>query len=224
MKKSNLLILLVAVALIGAGAVYFLTNMMGNDEAQGPDEQGFETGSQAGEPSAVPDPNDSPTATETPAADGAHDGYLDHDHAEIVMGEKAPDFTLLDMEGNQVKLSDFEGRMVFLNFWATWCTYCDIEMPDLQKVNDEHEDLVVLAVNVREDKDLVQEYLDEGGYDFPVVLDEDGHMAQIYLVSGMPTTYFISDDGKLLGYQPGMLTLEQMEDIIVQMRDLQDQL
>ncbi len=224
MKKSNLLILLVAVALIGAGAVYFLTNMTGNDEAQGPGEQGFETGSQAGEPSAVPEPNDAPAVTETPEADGAHDGYLDHDHAEIVMGEKAPDFTLLDMEGNQVSLSDFEGKMVFLNFWATWCTYCDIEMPDLQKVHDENEDLVVLAVNVREEKGLVQDYLDEGGYEFPVVLDEDGHMAQIYLVSGMPTTYFLSDDGKLLGYQPGMLTLEQMEDIIVQMRDLQDQL
>ncbi len=220
MKNNKLIILLVAIALVGAGAVYVFSNMgEDNQQAQQPGEQGFEAGSQTGEPTGVPEPGDSPAATE-----GGHDGYLDHEHADIVMGEKAPDFTLLDMEGNQVKLSDFEGRMVFLNFWATWCTYCDIEMPDLQKVNDEHEDLVVLAVNVREDKDLVQEYLDEGGYDFPVVLDEDGHMAQIYLVSGMPTTYFISDDGKLLGYQPGMLTLEQMEDIIVQMRDLQDQL
>jgi thiol-disulfide isomerase/thioredoxin len=219
MKKSNLIILLVAVVLIGAGAVYFLTDMMGNDEEQDPGEQSFSTESEAGEPTAVPEIEETPAAT-----GGEHDGYLDHDHAEIVMGEKAPDFTLLDMEGNQVSLSDFEGKMVFLNFWATWCTYCDIEMPDLQKVNDEHEDLVVLAVNVREEKDLVQEYLDEGGYDFPVALDEDGHIAQVYLVSGMPTTYFISDDGKLLGYQPGMLTLEQMEDIIVQMRDLQGQL
>jgi thiol-disulfide isomerase/thioredoxin len=220
MKNSKLIILIVAIALIGAGAVYVFSNMgEGDQQASQTEEQGFGTDSQTGEPSAVPEQNDTQATPE-----GGHDGYLDHEHADIVMGEKAPDFTLLDMDGNQVKLSDYEGKMVFLNFWATWCTYCDIEMPDLQKVHDDHEDLVVLAVNVREEKGLVQDYLDEGGYDFPVVLDDDGHIAQVYLVSGMPTTYFLSDEGILLGYQPGMLTLEQMEDVIVQMRDLQGQL
>ncbi|MGM0396733.1 MAG: TlpA family protein disulfide reductase [Bacillota bacterium] len=209
MKKNNLILLIVVVALISGGAVYFLTNMQNsNQKAQQPEEQGFPTEPGAGEPSN----EEPPAATED-----------DHD-SPIEMGKAAPDFTLYDMDGNETSLSEYKGKMVFLNFWATWCQYCDIEMPDLQKVHKENDDLVVLAVNVREDIDHVKDYLDEGGYDFPVMLDEDGEIASLYLVSGMPTTYFINSDGVILGYQPGMMTLEQMEDILGQMRELEGQL
>lgn len=224
MNKSKLMILIVAVALISGGAVFFLSNMgNGNQQAQQPEEPAFSNGSNVGEPSEVSEPSDVAAPPEVPQETG-HDGYLDHEHLDLEVGKRVPDFTLLDMDGNEAKLSDHRGKMVFLNFWATWCQHCDLEMPDLQQVHDENEDLVVLAVNVREDVNTVQKYLDEGGYDFPVVLDDDGHIAAVYLVSGMPTTYFISTEGILVGYFPGMLTLDQMEDVIGQMRDLEGQL
>ena len=96
MKNSKLIILIVAIALIGAGAVYVFSNMgEGDQQASQTEEQGFGTDSQTGEPLAVPEQNDTQATPE-----GGHDGYLDHEHADIVMGEKAPDFTLLDMDGN----------------------------------------------------------------------------------------------------------------------------
>lgn len=112
--------------------------------------------------------------------------------------------------------------MVYLNFWATWCVYCDEEMPDLQALSEENEDLVVLAVNVREDKDLVESYLEEGGYTFPVLLDETGDISAKYLVSGMPTTYFINTKGILLDRIPGMMEKDQMEEILGKMRELEN--
>ncbi len=211
MKKSNFIVLIIAIVLLSIGAVYFMSNMMGNNqETAQPEEPNFPSASEAGEPSTVE--GESPVENEN------------YNDSPIEMGKEAPDFTLYDMDGNERSLSEFKGKMVFLNFWATWCQYCDIEMPDLQKIHDQNDDLVVLGVNVREDIDLVRDYLEEGGYDFPVILDEDGGIASMYLVSGMPTTYFIDAEGLILGYQPGLMNLEQMEDILEQMRELEGQL
>ena len=92
-------------------------------------------------------------------------------------------------------------------------------MPDLQRFDNENEDLVVLAVNVMEEKDIVQEYIDEGGYDFEVVLDKDGAVTRTYLVGGFPTSYFIDKEGILLGGVPSMLTYDQMNEIITSIRE-----
>lgn len=119
--------------------------------------------------------------------------------ADIAKGELAPDFTLVNLDGKEVSLSDYKGKTVLVNFWATWCGFCDMEMPDLNKLDKENDDLVVLAVNVMEEKDIVQEYIDEGGYEFEVVLDSDGAITRNYLVSGFPTSYFIDKEGVLLG-------------------------
>src|SRR5690606_32548559 len=73
-------------------------------------------------------------------------------YPDIAVGKLAPDFTLADLEGKEVSLSDFRGKYVLINFWATWCQYCDLEMPDLDRLYKENEDLVVLAVNVQEEK------------------------------------------------------------------------
>jgi thiol-disulfide isomerase/thioredoxin len=134
--------------------------------------------------------------------------------ADIAKGELAPDFTLVNLDGKEVSLSDYKGKTVLVNFWATWCGFCDMEMPDLNKLDKENDDLVVLAVNVMEEKDIVQEYIDEGGYEFEVVLDSDGAITRNYLVSGFPTSYFIDKEGVLLGGVPGMLTYDQMNEIL----------
>lgn len=126
------------------------------------------------------------------------------------ISEESPDFTLNNLEGEEVSLSDYRGQIVVLNFWATWCKYCDIEMPDLQKLTDENEDVVVLAVDVREDKGTVSNYIEEGNYTFPVVLDKKGTVASTYLVSAFPTSFFIDEEGILVGMIPGMMTYPQM--------------
>ena len=203
MNKKNILILAIAVLVVVGLSVFFISNMPGNKNvAQAPGVDNVEP-TQPGEKN----PNLPP-------------GHVDV--SGIVAGELAPDFTLTNMKGEEVKLSDYRGKLVYLNFWATWCGYCDEEMPDLQALNEENEDLIVVAVNVREGKDQVASYLEKGGYDFPVLLDEEGDIAAQYLVSGMPTTYFINSEGILLDRIPGMMEKDQMEEILGKMRELEN--
>jgi len=143
-------------------------------------------------------------------------------YPDIAVGKLAPDFTLMDLEGKKVSLSDFRGKYVLINFWYTGCKYCDIEMPDLQRLYEENEDLVVLAVNVMEEKEVVEKYIIQGGYSFPVLLDEKGYVSITYLVSGFPTSYFVDKEGILLGGVPGMMTYEQMVQILDSIRNNQE--
>ncbi|MCY4639653.1 MAG: TlpA disulfide reductase family protein [Chloroflexi bacterium] len=115
-------------------------------------------------------------------------------------GELAPDFTLTSPEGARVALSDFRGKTVVLNFWATWCPPCRAEMPELQAVWEERgegRDLVVLAVDVEESADAVARFVESLGLTFPVVLDVDGAVADHYGLPGLPSTFFIDADGVL---------------------------
>lgn len=88
----------------------------------------------------------------------------------------------------------------------------------MQRLDDENDDLVVLAVDVMEDVETVENYIKEGGYNFDVVLDEDGSISKTYLVSGFPTSYFIDPEGVLLGGVPGMMTYDQMNQILTDIR------
>ncbi|SHK55441.1 TlpA family protein disulfide reductase [Paramaledivibacter caminithermalis] len=137
---------------------------------------------------------------------------------DIAVGEAAPNFTLKNLDEKEVSLKDYRGKIVLINFWATWCKYCDIEMPDLQKLDKENEDLVVLAVDVQESKETVKNYIEKGGYDFEVVLDEEGEVAKMYLASAFPTSYFVDKDGTLLGGIPGMMEYAQMKKILESIR------
>ncbi|MTI67669.1 MAG: redoxin domain-containing protein [Firmicutes bacterium] len=143
------------------------------------------------------------------------------DNEEIKVGKKAPDFTLENLQGEKVSLSDYEGKIVMLNFWATWCGHCDKEMPDFEKLYNENKekDFVILAVNARESIETVKEYINKGGYTFPVLLDKSGEINRKYLIGGLPTTYFISKDGILLGGVPGRMSYPQMKDILNQIRN-----
>ncbi|WP_105619883.1 TlpA family protein disulfide reductase [Vallitalea okinawensis] len=131
---------------------------------------------------------------------------------------KAVDFELQDLDGNTVKLSDQEGKVVFINFWATWCGYCVEEMPDMQKMYEEYEltrdDFIILAVNVAEDKGTVESFIEENDFGFTVLYDTDGKVAQQYYATGLPTTWMIDREGNVIGYQPGMLREEDMRAII----------
>ncbi len=138
----------------------------------------------------------------------------------------AIDFTLTDQYGNSHTLSDYKGKTVFLNFWATWCPPCRAEMPDIQKIYDsykENEDdsLVILGVaspgqgreGTLED---VTAFLEENGYTYPVLMDTQGMQFAAYGVYSLPTTFMIDKDGNVFGYVSGQLTEEIMLDIIRQ--------
>ncbi len=138
----------------------------------------------------------------------------------------AMDFTLKDQYGNTHTLSDYKGKTVFLNFWATWCPPCKAEMPDIQKIyetyDQEGEDaLVVLGVaapnygNEKSEEEIV-EFLEENGYTYPVVMDTDGSVFMEYGIYSYPTTFMIDRDGNLFGYVSGQLSEEIMHDIIRQ--------
>ncbi|MGP4059933.1 peroxiredoxin family protein [Halobacillus litoralis] len=133
-------------------------------------------------------------------------------------GEQAPDFTLQTLEGETVKLSDFKGKKVFLNYWATWCPPCREEMPEMQRFHEEFGDeVVILAVNgTGSEKSVkqVKEYVQEGEYTFPILLDKDLAINQTYEIISIPTTYFIGTDGVI--QQPrivGPMTYEYMKEM-----------
>lgn len=121
----------------------------------------------------------------------------------------APDFTLVDLEGKTIKLSDYRGKIVILNFWATWCPPCREEIPDLIKVSEElskGEDAVVLAVNLTngyngENPDRVKKFVKDNKMTMKILLDEKEEAASQYGIASIPTTFFINRDGTVYGYE-----------------------
>ena len=123
----------------------------------------------------------------------------------------APDFTVVDRDGNEVKLSDFFGKPIVLNFWASWCGPCRSEMPDFDRVFTELGDEVqFLMVNMtdgsRETLEIAMSFVDESGFTFPVYYDVNYDAAYTYGVSSLPTTYFIAADGTLTAYGMGAIS------------------
>lgn len=118
----------------------------------------------------------------------------------IAKGQLAPDFVLTDLQGNAVHLSDFKGKKVFLNFWASWCPPCRAEMPHMQKFYEKYQskDIVILAVNLiqseKNPKD-VYTFVQEQQLTFPIVLDQKGEVATTYQIYLLPTTFLLDADG-----------------------------
>lgn len=131
-------------------------------------------------------------------------------------GESLPDFTLTDLSGETVTLSSLKGKKVFLNFWATWCPPCKAEMPHMEEIYKEYKEqnLEIIAVNIRENQDKVNEFMNENGLTFPVLLDLDGKVSDQYNIASIPTSYFINSDGVLSDMVKGGLSLEQMKQYI----------
>jgi len=114
-------------------------------------------------------------------------------------GFTAPDFSLVTIDGDEVKLSDYRGQPVILNLWASWCPPCRAEMPALERVNQSYRDqgLVVLAVNLttQDSEEAARKFITELGLSLPVLLDTGGEAAQTYESGALPTTYFIDRFG-----------------------------
>lgn len=118
----------------------------------------------------------------------------------------APDFTLVDLGGRRMSLKQFHGKVVFLNFWATWCGPCREEMPMMEALHRKYKDrgLAVVAVNFREDKASVQHFFDELGLTFQGLLDPHGEVSGSYGAFSLPLTYLIDRDGRFVGKAVGI--------------------
>lgn len=123
------------------------------------------------------------------------------------------DFELTALDGTKSHLSQYEGQIIVLNFWATWCGYCVEEMPLLDEM-DKRDDITVVAISVGEDAETVRKYIEEGGYDFDVYLDESGTLASKFGVTGFPTSLFLGKDFEYFYSYPGMLEQETFDSVL----------
>lgn len=132
----------------------------------------------------------------------------------ISIGNRAIDFELQTLDGKTVKLSDYRGKPVLLNFWATWCGPCRFEMPFLQQINDSYaaKGLVMLAVDIDESPDTVKKFMADFNLSLTVPMDTGKKISKAYSITGIPTTFLIDKNGiirqKIVGAFPDKATIE----------------
>lgn len=138
---------------------------------------------------------------------------------KIVVGEPAPDFVLVDMEGNKHRLSEYKGQGVFLNFWATWCKPCEREMPYIENQYQQFKDqgVQVLAIDSGETDLVVNRFIDRKGLNFPVMID-DGAVQATYGINPLPITFLIDKEGNVVRIHTGELTEETVRAFMEQIK------
>ena len=183
-----------------------------------------------GDNNSQADDSGSAQANNSPAADGSASPEQDAENGkrDAIPTVPAPDFTLTDQYGNTHTLSDYKGKTVFLNFWATWCPPCRAEMPEIQEIYEEYgengSDVVILGIagpNLGREGSAedIADFLKDNGYTYPVVMDEGGLNAYLYGISAYPTTFMIDKNGNIYGYVTGQITKDIMLSIIEQTVD-----
>jgi len=132
-----------------------------------------------------------------------------------VVASPAPDFTLTSLIGDSLQLTHFRGKPVLINFWATWCAPCLLEMPNIQKYYEKYPgQFEVLAVNAGETERTVQRFVDDLGVNFKILLDPDGKIQELYRIKGYPTTYIVDKDGIIRFQHIGLLSEKQIEEYL----------
>jgi len=141
---------------------------------------------------------------------------VNNDGTALTPGAMPPNFNMVLEDGRYLALADLQGHPVILNFWATWCGPCRLEMPEIVAEANRNEDLIVLAINVQEELTQLQPFAEDFSMELPVVQDSDATLRQLYQVSGMPTTVFINREGEIGVIWRGILTAESLQAFIEQ--------
>lgn len=242
-KAAGVLLILVGLALLlgwfnGLGTAGSLTTHQQSSEQSAASKGNAGAGSNDAAPSgssadSKAKTNENPAIRagriEQPNADVLHGKATDTPPQITSKTRKAPDFTLTDQNGNTHTLSDYRGKVVFLNFWATWCPPCKAEMPDIEKLYQDtgknSGDVVVLGVanpttSEKKNSDVtateVKAFLSASGYTFPVVMDTTSDLLKAYLISAFPSTFIIDKNGDISAFVPGALSSEKMHELIDQ--------
>ncbi|MGB5999932.1 MAG: redoxin domain-containing protein [Thermoanaerobaculia bacterium] len=134
------------------------------------------------------------------------------------VGSMAPDFELVNLADETVKLSELRGKIVILNFWATWCEPCKVEMPFFEELSRNSQSKVeILAVNFDEPPQQVEQFVNEYKLSFPVLLDPGGNVQDLYRVRGYPTTFVVDATGSIQFHHVGLITDSQLEHYLTQL-------
>lgn len=136
------------------------------------------------------------------------------------IGDQAPDFTLLDLNGEEHRLSDYKGQGVFLNFWGTWCKPCAKEMPAMDRQYEIYKEqgVQILAVNIAQSDFEVERFASQYGLDFPIVIDKTKSVMEAYNIKPLPTTLLINPDGEIEQIVRGEMTEQDIAGFMEQIR------
>lgn len=201
-KKTLLITLLVFLVVLGIAAALYPKLSAGMQPQQ----------------LATTPPAATEAATEPAPTEAAREETTEATEATEPEPVAAPDFTVQDWDGNEVKLSDYIGKPIVLNFWAHWCGPCQMEMPEFNTVYEElGGEVTFLMVHEGAAVDDGKEKVTEGGYTFPVVFDADSSAGNLYGITAFPTTFFIDAEGNLQAYYMGAMDralLQQGIDLI----------
>ena len=200
MNKNKTLLIIVLVFVLLLGGAYALYNRLAQDAA--PDQLSVQGGAEA----------QTAPQSEKPQQNTGGSGDESTEPEKIL----APDFTVYDSEGNEVHLSDFTGKPIVLNFWASWCGPCRSEMPDIQKAYETYgQDIHFLIVNLtdgsRETVEAARDYVSQEGYTFPVYFDTTLHAASVYGAYSIPMTFFIGAEGQPIARYSGAMPADILQ-------------
>lgn len=199
-KKSSLIIIIIVLIAVIVGASFAYNHLAKKGGAQNLVSNGETVDNDA------IDDKEQAEGTET----SNHDADISDQTASTL------DFTVVDRDGNAVKLSDFQGKPVILNFWASWCGPCRAEMPDLDEMYAQYgDDIHFVMVNAtdgsRETVDSAKEYIDDAGYSFPIYFDTELEASMTFQAYSLPTTYFIDANGQPIAQATGTMTMDVIQ-------------